>query len=180
MVKDFKVFIISGKARAGKDTTASYIKDYYESKGKKVVTLAFADYIKMYAKKISDWDGNEENKPRSLLQELGTDIIRKKIDEKFFINRIIDDIKVYSYFFDYMIITDARLVDEITMIKNTFSNVVSIHIERQSANELTNEQKSHITETGLDNYNDYDIVINNEGTLEDLRNSVITIMEGLK
>ena len=33
-------------------------------------------------------------------QELGTDVIRKYIDEDFFINRIIDDIKVYSYYFD--------------------------------------------------------------------------------
>lgn len=53
-------------------------------------------YIKEYAKRISDWDGNDETKPRTLLQVLGTDIIRNTIDDKFFINRTIEDIKVYS------------------------------------------------------------------------------------
>lgn len=29
------IYLISGKARYGKDTTANFIKEYYESKGKK-------------------------------------------------------------------------------------------------------------------------------------------------
>ena len=59
-----------------------------------MVNLQFSSYIKMYAKEITGWNGSEDNKPRSLLQELGTDIIRKKISEDFFINRIIDDINI--------------------------------------------------------------------------------------
>ena len=35
----------------------------------------------------------EETKPRTLLQQLGTDIIRNNIDNYFFIKRIIEDIK---------------------------------------------------------------------------------------
>ena len=175
--KEAKIYIISGKARAGKDTTGSYIKEYYESKGKKVINLAFADYIKMYAKKISDWDGSDESKPRTLLQELGTDLIRNKIDEYFFINRMIEDIKVYSYFFDIIIITDARLVKEIVAIKNNFKDVVSINLERTNTeSELTCLEQNHITETGLDGYSDYDYIIINDGTLEDLRKKVFDLL----
>ena len=92
-----KIFIITGKANSGKDTTAEFINNYVKLKGLKAVNLQFSYYIKMYAKEISGWDGNEDNKPRSLLQTLGTDIIRKQIDEMLFINRIIQDIMVYSY-----------------------------------------------------------------------------------
>ena len=73
-----KIFVISGKARHGKDTVALDIKEIYEKKGLRVINLAYGSYIKEYAKKISDWDGKEESKPRELLQELGTDVIRKK------------------------------------------------------------------------------------------------------
>ena len=93
-----KIFLIAGKAESGKDTTASFIMDNYEKKNKKCLRLAYASYIKMYVKNISDWDGSEETKPRELLQTLGTDIIRKNIDDNFFVNRICDDIRVYSYF----------------------------------------------------------------------------------
>lgn len=175
--KEAKIYIISGKARAGKDTTGSYIKEYYESKGKKVINLAFADYIKMYAKKISNWDGSDETKPRSLLQELGTDLIRNKIDEYFFINRMIEDIKVYSYFFDIIIITDARLAKEIISIKDNFKDVTSINIERPNQeSELTAKEQNHITETGLEGFEDYDYIITNDGTLENLKNKVINLI----
>lgn len=171
--EEAKIFIISGKARVGKDTTGGYLKEFYESIGKKVISLAFADYIKMYAKRISDWDGSEETKPRTLLQELGTDLIRNKIDEYFFINRMIEDIKVYSYFFDIIIITDARLTKEIISIKDNFKDVISINIERPNLeSELTDKEQKHITETELDGFNGYDIVITNDGTLEDLRKKV--------
>ena len=79
-----KIYVISGKARHGKDTVALDIKEIYEDKGLKVINLAYGSYIKEYAKKISNWNGSEESKPRELLQELGTDVIRKKIDNDFF------------------------------------------------------------------------------------------------
>ena len=174
--KEANVIILSGKARVGKDTTGEYFKKFFENKGKKVKLLSYAYYIKIYAMAISSWNGNDENKPRSLLQELGTEIIRNKIDKLFFINRMIEDIKVYSYFFDTLIITDARIEEEIVNIKNTFSNVISINIERPGfVNELTSLEQSHFTETGLDNYKDYDYILINDGSLEELNNKVIKL-----
>lgn len=167
-VEDAKIIILSGKARSGKDTSLEILKKKYEKNGLKVISLFYASYIKEYAKKISDWDGYDETKPRTLLQVLGTDIIRNTIDEKFFINRIIEDIKVYSKFFDVIIIGDARFIDEIEDIKNVFKNAVSVHIEREDKGLLNETQKSHITETALDNYKDYDYIIDNNGTIEEL------------
>ena len=112
---------------------------------------------KNYVKNITGWDGDESNKPRDLLQSIGIDLIKNKIDKHLLIRRVIEDIKVYSYFYDIIVVTDARLLDEIEIPKKYF-NVTTIRINN-SNNNLTNEQKNHITETNLDNYEHFDYVI---------------------
>ena len=152
--------------------------DNYEKKNKKCLRLAYASYIKMYVKNISDWDGSEETKPRELLQTLGTDIIRKNIDDNFFVNRICDDIRVYSYFFDVLVISDARIKNEILIPEKEFDNVIKINITRpDSKNKLSSSEQKHITETGLDDYDDYDYRIINDSTLEDLKTKIDEIIE---
>ncbi len=175
--RDVKVIVLSGKARAGKDTTAGFMKDYYVSKGIKSLNISFASYIKEYAKKISDWDGSDETKPRELLQQLGTSIIREKIDNEFFIKRIIGDILVYSYFFDVIIISDCRLPEEIERLKENFKNVISINVVRPNFdNGLTGKQNNHYTEVGLDGFNGFDYELINDGSLEDFEKKVFLFM----
>ena len=172
------IYFISGKARHGKDTVGLYLKEFYEMDNKKVITCAYANYLKEYAKKISDWDGNEDTKPRSLLQELGTNIIRNKIDNEFFIKRIIGDIKVYSYYCDVITISDARLPLEMDSIASEFNNVYKISVERPNFNNnLNNTEKKHITEVALDNYDDYDYKLVNDGTIEDLNKKIIKMVD---
>ncbi len=68
-----KIILIGGKANSGKDSTADYITKYYrEKKHLDVVNIQIAYYIKMYAKQIAKWDGDNETKPRQLLQDLLT------------------------------------------------------------------------------------------------------------
>lgn len=173
-----KIIILSGKARAGKDTSANFIKEYAEKKDLKVANLQFSFYIKMYAKILTDWDGSEETKPRTLLQQLGTDIIRDNIDNLFFIKRIIEDINVLSYFVDIITISDARLPEELDTITNKYNNVTKINIIRPNfSNNLNNKETVHRTETSLDNYNNYDYQITNDKTLLDLQKKVIKIVE---
>lgn len=170
-----KVIIICGKARSGKDTVAKYINEIYENK--KVLNLQYSSYIKEYAKKISTWDGNEETKPRQLLQELGT-IIKTKINNNFFVNKIIDDIKVYSLYFDIITISDARYEIEIETPKKQIDNVISIHVIRPNFdNGLNNIENNHPTEIELDNYNKFDYEIINDGSLEQLKIKVEKILK---
>ena len=172
------IFIVSGKANSGKDTSCALINNYIKIKNKKVINLQFSSYIKMYAKEISGWDGSEDTKPRTLLQILGTDIIRDKIDNNFFINRIIGDIKVYSYYFDVITISDARLPEEIDTIYNEFKNVFKIRIERPGfINSLDSNEKKHRTEIGLDNYNSYDYVVVNDSSIENLNDKIKNIID---
>ena len=175
--KESKIIILSGKARSGKDEVAKIIKEYYSNQ--KVKKLSYAYYLKQYIKNISNWDGNDDNKPRDLLQTIGIDLIKNKIDDKLLINRVIEDIKVYSYFYDVIIITDARLLDEIEDIKKSFNNVICIRINRDMDNQLSTEQKNHITETHLDNYCSFDYVIENNDDFIDLKNKVKEVLEDI-
>lgn len=174
--KNPKIIILSGKAQSGKNECADIIKEYYEKIGLKTVVISYASYLKMYAKEVLGWDGNESTKPRDFLQQVGVELIKNKINPNMLIDRVTDDIRVYSYFFDIIVISDARFVDEISVIKDNFSNVSVIHVLGKS-NDLTFEQQSHSTETGLDGYNDYDFIVNNDGSKEELRNKIFYLLE---
>ena len=168
-----KIIMLSGKARSGKDTTSLMLNEMFEEKGLKVMNLQFSSYIKEYAKKITNWDGSDETKPRQLLQELGTEIIRKQIDELFFVKRIIGDIKVYSYYYDIITISDCRAKVEIDIPKQEFDNICAVRITRPNFdNGLTDEQKKHFTEVDLDDYDKFDYEIVNDGSLDDLKKKV--------
>ncbi len=154
-----KIFILSGKAKSGKNEVSQIIKNYY--KQKECIIISFAYYLKDYIKRITGWDGNENTKPRELLQHIGIELIKNNIDDKLLINRVLQDIEVFSYFYDIIIISDARLVDEIEYLKNKYPDSISIRISNSDNNNLTEVQKNHITETGLDDYNNFDYFVNN-------------------
>ena len=167
------IYIISGKAIDGKDTFSAYLKDVYERHGKKVIITQLAKYIKYYAREMTGWDLSEETKPREFLQQLGTGVIRQKLKkDDLFIKRMIDDIEIFSYFYDVIIISDVRLKKEIYDLKKAYPNIKVIHIVRPDFdNGLTEEQKNHPTEKDLDDFNEFDIEVVNT-TLEELEKSV--------
>lgn len=172
------IFVIAGKADAGEDTTSMVIKNYASLKNKSSINLQFSYYVKSYAKEIVGWNKDSNNRHVSLLQTIGTDIIRNKIDNDFFIKRILGDIEVYSYFFNIISISDARFPEELDRISNTYKNVYKIKLERPNYNsQLSSNEQSHKTETALDNYNNFDFVIKNDGSIEDLALKIYAIMD---
>lgn len=169
--KEPLIFVLSGKAKSGKNLIADKIENYY--KNKRCIQISYAFYLKNYVKNIYDWNGSEEDKPRELLQKIGIDLIKNKIDSNLLIRRVCEDIKVYSYFYDIIIITDARLKDEIEIPKRLFNNVVTIRIDSiYYDKKMTIEQMNHITETNLDNYNKFDYIINDFDKLEEILSKI--------
>ncbi|MBQ9181530.1 MAG: hypothetical protein IJ134_02740 [Bacilli bacterium] len=167
------IYIFAGKARHGKDTCAAIVNELKDE----TINLNFAYTLKDYAKRISNWDGSDETKPRELLQQLGTNIIRKNIDEMFFVKRMIEDIKVFGYFFKYITISDARFKNEIDSIRKNFKKVVVVRVNRPNFdNGLTLEQKNHPTEIDLDDYNNYDYIVENDSTIEELKEKINKIV----
>ncbi len=175
MKDNIKIYLISGKARHGKTTFAKMMKDYFASIGTKSVATSYAKYIKMYAEELTDWDGSPETKPRSLLQYLGTEMIREHLGkENYFVHRLDEDLDIYNEYVSYVMIDDARRPNEIDYFKNKYpTQVKAVRIVRPNFDAgLDAEQANHESEVGLDNYTEYDYTIVNDGTLDDLKTKV--------
>lgn len=174
-----KVYLISGKARHGKDTFGGYLKKYLEEDGKKTCIMHFSSYLKHYAREYFGWDEKTEEKPRELLQKLGQEVIREKLQKPYFlIDRLTEDIEILSHFFENFIITDVCLPLEIEAMRKNFPNVESIHINRVGYidSSLTEEERHHETEVALDNYQKFDRKIENT-TLEKLEKKAKEIVK---
>jgi len=172
-----KIFLICGSSRHGKDTTGNFIEKYCNENNIKVCRTQISKYLKMYVKDYFGWDGSEETKPRTLLQELGTDIIREKLNKPyFFANRTVEDLEILSNFFDVAMVTDIRVPLEIESVKEKFDDVVVIRVNRINfETEMTLEQQKHKIENALNDYNNYDYILTND-TLEKLEEDVIEIL----
>lgn len=173
-----KIYLISGKARTGKGTISQILKEEYEKRNFKVCEIQIMRTLKAYLKDYFGWDGNDDTKPRKLLQEIGTDIIREKMNmPNFHIEHLTDDIKVLSNFFDVFIVNDIRLPQEIEILKSRFKDVVSINVTRKDyISSLNPSEQNHITELALDNYENFDYEIVNS-SLTGLTSDIIKIVD---
>lgn len=173
-----KIFLITGSSRHGKDTIGNYIEEYCRENNIKVCRTQISKHIKMYVKDYFGWDGRDETKPRTLLQHLGTDIIREQMNKPyFFANRTVEDLEILSHFFEVGMVTDIRVPLEIESIKEKFDDVVVIKVVRINyETEMTLEQQKHKIENSMNDYNDYDYILTND-TLEQLREDVIEVLK---
>lgn len=161
--KEPLIILIAGRARSGKSSIAKHLKIEYENQNKKVIISPYTKYLKHYIEEITNEKINDKNKPRDLLQQISSKIIKGELGQtNFFIDRQIEDIKIYSYFADVILIPDVRFPNEIQIIREKFKNVIAIGITRKNyISNLTEEQLNDITETALNNYHDYDFEIEN-------------------
>ena len=148
-----RVITISGKAEAGKDFTASIMKEILEEvDNKRVLIVHYADYLKFIAKQYYGWDGTKSKQGRELLQRLGTDVIRKRQPD-FWVNVVCRLLSALEPDYDVAIIPDCRFPNEIDKMRICFTNTISVQVVRLNyENALTPEQRLHPSETALDDY----------------------------
>lgn len=145
------IILVSGKAEAGKTLASNIIKKNLEKEGKKVLILSFAGYLKFIAKEYFGWNGKKDQEGRTLLQYLGTNVVRKK-NPDFWAKTIYDLIYTFEDEFDYFILDDTRFENEIDYFheRDPFS-YVSIRVNRVDfENSLSPDQRLHPSETSLD------------------------------
>lgn len=131
----------------------------------------------------------EEKKPinRILLQTYGTQIFRNRVDKDYWVKNLVN--RIIKSKADYTLITDARFKNEIekliyyyTLWKDsnilksliTTHTIVKIRIKKDDAMGINS---NHESETDLDNYTGWDFEINNNGSLEILKDRCISIAE---
>ena len=166
-----KVIILSGKAGSGKDFVADKIIKYFLNNNKKCIKVSYAYYIKDYLKRMNKFDESNKENYRKLMQDFGINYLKEYMGDKFLINRVMDDIKVFSKFYDYIIITDARLISEIEE-PNKYYSCITIRITRDSSI-IETELKEHITEVSLDAYSDFDYVIKNDVSIDEKLENIL-------
>jgi hypothetical protein len=169
-----KVLCISAKAQHGKDTAAGIIKELLESQGKRVLITHYADLLKFVCTKFFGWDGQKDEKGRTLLQYVGTDVISSQ-QPNYWVNFVISILKFFESEWDYVLIPDCRYQAEVTRMKEEFDTLL-LRVERPNFESgLTEKQKQHVSETSMDNY-DFDAVIQNDSTLESFRSKLELFM----
>ena len=172
-----KVYVIVGKSGSGKTSVASLIKDYYESKNEKAIITGFSDYLKLYAHIMLGYNFSEETKPRTFLQKMGSYIRNDLKMPDMLASRLLTDIDIYKHFYEAVIISDARLAEEVAFLKNNISNIVVIKVVGRINQKLTIEQLSHETETRVDEVTGYDYLIINDTNYQSLKAKVKEILE---
>lgn len=185
--------MISAHSQNGKDAVANIMKEQLEQKEQRVLIVHFADLVKFYATQYFNWDGNKDERGRALLQKIGTTIMRERWPTYWaeiiakFIDALGDDI--YDVFFDYVIIPDWRFINEFETVYDYaqlfHQKVTTIRVNRYNKDgtpywnpQMTLEQRQHISERELDNFN-FEWTISNRGTLEDLCDSVKVILDNI-
>lgn len=117
---------------------------------------------------------------RVLLQIYGTEIFRNRVDNSYWSKQVSNRCMTGNYNVTH--ITDVRFPDEIMVVENdsnigrhTKYKVVKIRVERDSLNR-DDTKNQHISETSLDDYNKWDDIVYNNGSLEDLKTEALKLV----
>ncbi len=172
-----RLYLISGRARNGKDTMSQMMQQEYEILGKRVCFIQLMRPLKWLLKDYFGWDGSEETKPREKLQKMGTELIRQELGMPYyFIDRLTENIHILEKYYDVFLVTDVRLPLEIETLKERFPGSISINIIRKEyESSLSQEEQVHYTEVALADYKNFDYEVINE-SLEGLKKEVKRIV----
>ena len=179
--------VLSGKSGSGKDMMAQFMKEELAKHGKKALVIHYADALKWILRDYFDWDGKKDEVGRTLLQMVGTDIVRT-VHPNYWTGIVVGFIQAMepTSNFDIAIIPDARFENEVNIALQMLKNCVTVRIERKNADgtpwinpTLTEDQRNHPSETSLDIFA-FDYVVHNDEGLEMLRESAKTVLEDLK
>lgn len=185
---------ITGLARSGKDTFAKMlVEELYKQTNNIFSLMAYAHELKLRVQEDFDlsyeqlWGADKEKidtrymktlkpccqecvkdkssnccwSPREILQNYGE--FYRTIDHLFWTKHLFGVIKNNNY--ENVIITDIRYPDEADPIIERGGYIIKINRENRDC--INNEQ--HVSETSMSNYNNIAFVIENNGTLEELR-----------
>ncbi len=194
------IISITGKIGSGKDTIADIIMQYTPYHDWEI--KKFAGKLKVIAEILSgvpkiNFEDQEFKKQdmgpawgmtyRDLLQKLGTEAMRNGLHENVWVNALFSDYnrewvsigdntasedafldKIYPNW----IITDTRFPNELEAVKT--HKGITIKVIRDSGNTVGT---THASETALDDYTKWDYVVDNNGSFEDLKTQIFSILE---
>jgi len=178
-----QVIGLCGYARSGKDATAQFLTEQSWKR------LAFADAVRdacyalnpivgynlesgyfNYLQEIVDEIGWDRAKVeyydiRLLLQKMGTEVGRMLLGESVWVDIVARQIEPGVNY----VITDVRFPNEVEWLKSMGGTVVRI------TRPDTEPVNAHVSDTGVSSL-PVDVVIENDGTLDDLRDKILGLV----
>lgn len=124
-------------------------------------------FIEMLSKKDFSFLKTHFITIRQLLQCFGTEIVRDLFGDAFWAERAM------KHTFDKMIITDLRFKVELEAVRKR--NGLVLYIDNPNCTPEQHASESEVLE--MKNNHDFDFIIENNGTLEDLFNKIVKWME---
>lgn len=176
-----RIYLLHAHAQSGKDTCAAMMKEEYEKRGKRVIIIAFADYVRICLDKYYGIKEYKTPEGRTIIQHFATDLVRKN-DPTFWGRTVGDLLRAIEDDFDYAIIPDWRFENEYTSLASRFAPhiIVQVGIYRpnnEATDNMTEAQRKHQSETELDNYKNFDYNISNEfNKLDETRKQIIMMI----
>lgn len=167
------------KARSGKDTSAEYLQKQHGGQ-----IFKFAQPIYDIMKATHEIAGVDTFKDTKLLTWIGTDWARA-INENIWVdhclNRIHQAERQGCYlsneaFVNNFFVTDVRFPNEAEALKN--NGFFLVKIDRRTRPQ--EERAAHMSENALNDYNGWDFVIDNNGTIEELYEQLQSIVQVIK
>lgn len=176
-----KLIGITGKARSGKDTIARMLFAQHA-----FTRIAFADPLKLAAQQMfglskeQTWGDHKKEEvipywgmsPRQMFQLLGNEAVNPVFGADIWIKRWSMSYAIFRDT-DDIIVPDVRFDHEAAHIRSLGGVIVEV----LRGPGLVGSTGDHVSERGLSTLPEY--TIDNNGTLEDLRVKVMSLVEGL-
>lgn len=177
-----RIYLLHAHAQSGKDTCAAMMKEEYEKRGKRVIIIAFADYVRMCLDKYYGVKDYKTPEGRTIIQHFATDLVRKN-DPTFWGRTVGDLLRAIEDDFDYAIIPDWRFENEYTSLASRFDwhiipRVLITRPNNEATDNMTDAQRKHQSETEMNDYKNFDYnIINEHGKLEETKKQIIKMIE---
>ena len=164
-VEDFKPLGVMIKKKV--DNVKTLLDSYFDLKTHGMMLQPIKDALDELLFEDTNFYEDKTDITRVLLQLYGTNIARKRFDDKFWIKKAVQRINELET--DVVIITDVRFPNEIDDMFSMLDGyeVVPVRINRYQENmEMI---KQHASEVALDDYETFHYIIENDKSLDDLR-----------
>lgn len=153
-----KIYIMNGQCCVGKDTLQQMIREEVPD-GVLVAKISMVDFAKQFAENYLDWNGEKTPEARKMLSDL-KDLLDNWMDASY--KDVKETLKLLEEDGFDIVFIDAREPADIKRLVNDFS-AETILIKRGETKDYGNHADNNVF-----NY-EYDYIIENNGTLDDLR-----------
>jgi hypothetical protein len=185
-----KVIGLTGQAGHGKDTVANYLQNYSG-----YTVLHYASPLKEAASTLFDlplsvfYDGKKKEvadeewgiSPRVIMQWLGTDIMRARMGEDFWLRHMRRRLAALPLG-TKVVVADCRFENEVEMLRLDYGAEIwhvdaSSRLTASGGGPLDAQSAKHVTEQGVPR-GLIDVILFNNNTKEDLFENIECLLEG--